>query len=134
MRLCMAPRFVDVFGSLLSVDQCRTGTDCCACPFYDRRGFGGRSFSLCGVIGGLRSARELGCFGKKARCVARREAALRDTLCIERDHLEKLAVVFEVLLILLRRVDEQFKHCLTTASFVTRDGSIPTAGCFPMAW
>ena len=32
-RLCMAPRFVDAFGSPLSVDQCRTGTKCCVCVF-----------------------------------------------------------------------------------------------------
>lgn len=58
--------------------------------------------------------------------MAGREARLRNAFCIECDHLEKLAVVFEVLLILLCCVDKQLKHGLATASFVARDGRIPT--------
>lgn len=54
------------------------------------------------------------------------DTRLRDALCIERNHLEEFAFAFEILMILLGRVDEQFKHGLTAASFVARDGRIPT--------
>ena len=58
--------------------------------------------------------------------MACRDAALRNTLRIERNHLVQLAVAFKFLLILLRRVHQQFEECLTTSSFLKRDGRIPT--------
>ena len=65
-------------------------------------------------------------FCKQVRCVAGRDAALRNARRIERNHLVQLAVAFEFLLILLSRVHQQFKKRLTTPSFLKRDGRIPT--------
>lgn len=48
----------------------------------------------------------------------RGDAAARDALRIECDHLEQLAVAFEFLLILLCCVEQQFDELLTAVPFV----------------
>ena len=54
----------------------------------------------------------------------RGDAAVRDALRVEGNHLEQLAVAFEFLLMLLCRVYEQFKERPMMPSFVARNRRI----------
>ncbi len=68
------------------------------------------------TIRSLRSVRAQIAHAAQARGTVRGDAALRDALRIERDDLVQLTVTLKFLLILLRRVDKQFKHCPLTSS------------------
>ena len=57
--------------------------------------------------------------------MARGDAAVRDALCIEGNHLEQLAVALEFLLIIFRRVEQHFDKRLTMPSLVACYGRIP---------
>ena len=100
-------RLADAPGGSVRLDNQSLGGFCsCAC-----RVFGGLLFALADLrYRRLRFGLSFGCdlcgLFKKTRRTVCGDAALSDTLRIQRDHLEQLAVASEILLILLASVDE----------------------------